>query len=1007
MPPNNENQVKLMVFIILGIILINSASFCVTASLSGYILYALIDFLFAVLALVTLLLIIFRPSFMKIARFVAIVLLWMLFYTLAVLGGVSQTGFMWSFTFPVSALFTLGIFYGGIATLVFVGSIIVAFFIPPDMLPFALADYSLSMKARFVNSLILVAIVSFLYEFFRTRSHQLLSDKNSELESVLVELRESQSCFRFLSISAVELMGFKTIEQIFDYAGKNVTLLAPRSVVVTSLKVEKVGYQIQNVFGVTEKELSLLEEKLGTGIIGKTYDQHFVPEAVQNRKKLVHARREDIDTTNDSGRLHSTIASVFNVKNTYIIQIHGGVCSFGMICIMMKDGAELSIPEGIEIFVQQVSVIIQRINDQELLAMQNKFREALYEAIPNPVFFKDAQLRYLGCNRAFEQYFGKPESSIISKNVNEVWPQELAVKYNDKENELLTSHATQAYEWHTVTASGVTRDALISQALFKKSDGSVGGIVGSILDITEIKTAKDAAEAANRTKSQFLANISHEIRTPLNGVIGMADLLMSTELSEEQHEFAKTIKTCADSLLGLLNDVLDLSKIEAGKMHLESVAFDLKEVLDSIEKVMSYQCRLKELHYVSIIDSHVPMYLKGDLVRFRQILINIIGNAVKFTFDGEVCVSVSVVNQGEEKVRLRLDIRDTGIGIPKEKINDLFQPFSQIDQSEQRRFGGTGLGLLISKKLAEQMNGTIEIKINKDRGTTFIVYVELGIATDAETRTIISDKPEIGLNNCSNGIKNVLLVEDNPVNQKVTTLILQKLGLIIDTAEDGLVGIDKLHQKEYDIILMDLHMPRLDGFHTCEMIRAGNAGKNKKTIPVVALTATVLKEELDRCLACGFNGYILKPVHMESLFKGLEKYMGKKENGHTDPDLTITTALPDPELPVFDEQAALVNTAGDRDLLREALILFRETSKGYIDSIVTATSSGNLETVGVEAHTLKGSAKTVGAAALGLIAEKIEKTAKSKNPDALNMIGDLNKAAEAFFNHLDKAGYLG
>jgi PAS domain S-box-containing protein len=1000
-PPHDENQIKLMVHIVLFVTLGNSIAFSVSTAIEGNFSYTVIDSLFAVLAFVNLFLIILKPSYIKTVRFVSIAMLWMLFYVLAVLGGVSNTGFIWAFSFPVASFFTLGIFYGGISVLLFVFAIVTSFFIPREFIPFAVAEYSLGMKIRFVNSFVLVSIVSFLYEFFRTRSHRLLSAKNKELENVLDELRESQSYFRFLSTSAVELMGYTTIDQIIDYTGRNLLMLIPQSIIIVGSRTGN-EYTIDRMYGVSEDEESVLNQKIGRKIIGCGFD---LPTGSVDLlgKKVTRLKNVHFNNAADKS---CQLTEVYNAKNIYIVKMGDGDSSSRIICIAVKNGQDIALPESIEIFIHQVSVIIQRKNDQELLATQNKFRDALYEAIPNPVFFKDAQLRYLGCNQAFEHYFGKSESEIIGKPVHEIWPLELAAKYNEKEKELLLSHTSQAYEWYIVNSENMVRNALISQSLFKKSDGTIGGIVGSILDITEIKTAKEAAEAANRTKSQFLANISHEIRTPLNGVIGMADLLISTKLSEEQHEFAKTIKTCADSLLGLLNDVLDLSKIEAGKMHLDEVAFDLKDVLDSIEHVMSYQSRLKELRYISLIDSHVPLYLKGDLVRFRQILINIIGNAVKFTFEGEVRVSVSVASQDEEKVRLRMDIRDTGIGIPKEKINDLFQPFSQIDQSEQRRFGGSGLGLLISKKLTEQMQGTIEIENNNDRGTTFIVYVELRIATDSETKEIISEKPEIKVDGINKGIKNVLLVEDNPVNRRVTTLILQKLGLIIDTAEDGQVGLEKMQKSEYDIILMDLHMPRLDGFRTCEAIRAGNAGKNKKTIPVVALTATVLKEELDRCLACGFNGYILKPVHMESLYKGLEKYMEKKDNNHVDASTPATGISTDPERIVFDEVAALTNTADDKDLLRDALILFRETSKGYLDSIVTAASSGNLEMVGIEAHTLKGSAKTIGAKELGMIAEKVEKTAKAKNPDALTMIEGLKYAADAFFNHLDKIGYL-
>jgi CheY-like chemotaxis protein len=236
-------------------------------------------------------------------------------------------------------------------------------------------------------------------------------------------------------------------------------------------------------------------------------------------------------------------------------------------------------------------------------------------------------------------------------------------------------------------------------------------------------------------------------------------------------------------------------------------------------------------------------------------------------------------------------------------------------------------------------------------------------------------------------------------------LILQKLDLCIDSAEDGQIGLEKLHQSNYDIVLMDLHMPHMDGFRACEAIRAGKAGIDKQNIPIVALTATVLKEELDRCLKCGFNGYILKPVHIDTLYKGLEKYMCKPNSDQNSKLSAVDNGIPT-DLLVFDEKAALVNTADDKDLLCEALTLFEETSKGYIDSIVAATAAKNIEKVGIEAHTLKGSAKTVGAAVLGAIAEKMEKTAKSKDNDAFAMVTGLQEAATNFFSHLERIGYL-
>jgi signal transduction histidine kinase/CheY-like chemotaxis protein/HPt (histidine-containing phosphotransfer) domain-containing protein len=502
----------------------------------------------------------------------------------------------------------------------------------------------------------------------------------------------------------------------------------------------------------------------------------------------------------------------------------------------------------------------------------------------------------------------------------------------------------------------------------------------------ELEESRNLAQSASKAKSDFLANMSHEIRTPMNAIMGMTHLAMRTELTPKQQHYLSKIDYASQSLLGIINDILDFSKIEAGKLELEYLMFSVDDLLRNLSDIVGIKAKQKNINLVTLVSSQTPRLLMGDSLRLSQILINLVGNAIKFTEKGNIIVSVATeAFLQNNTVKLRFSVKDSGIGISPEQMAGLFQPFTQADNSTTRKYGGTGLGLVISKQLAELMQGTIWVESELGKGSTFYFTVTVGISLQS---TVVSERPTIAANNDFTG-RRVLLVEDNEINRELAIELLNDLGINVDIAENGKQGLQKATSEAFDLVLMDIQMPEMDGLTATRLIRSE---QRLADLPILAMTAHAMSGDREKSLAAGMNDHLTKPINPQMLSESLSRWLPAQRISaevvylRLPKEQTLTQDNFPSFLPPFDIPTALLRVNGNTQLLRKLLLMFKNNYADTVSQLQKTIVSENLEDAIQLAHSLKGVAGNLEAKELYTLATKLEYALGTQNMDEISLL---------------------
>lgn len=617
---------------------------------------------------------------------------------------------------------------------------------------------------------------------------------------------------------------------------------------------------------------------------------------------------------------------------------------------------------------------------------KRSFYEAVVEDGSDLIFVVDFEGDIHYCNASVRYTLGYRAKTLLGKNFFDFIPTPSVAALKQKFRQSQKRSYTEKVEIQFLCKDRSYRFLEFNAINLKHKEG-LNGFILDCRDITQRKRDAEELLRLQKAKEQFLANISHEIRTPINGIAGMAGLLSQNSSPAERDTYLNAIKHSAENLKVIINDILDLAAIESGKLRLEKIPFNLHDLLPSVVGMFTYQAKEKKLALDYKIDPSLNRILLGDPVRLNQILINLISNAVKFTHSGQIQVSCSAEKNKKTGCLAKIEVIDTGVGVPADKLDTIFESFSQADASVTRKYGGSGLGLTIVRQLVELQHGTIQVKSAEHQGSNFIVRIPYSFSKSAVLKKASTSRKSLPGQMLEE--TRVLLVEDNDINRLYAKSILQQWHCVVDIAENGLVAIEKIKYNYYDVVLMDVQMPVMDGYEATRTIRLMDSPM--RHAPIVALTANATSSDVERCLSSGMNDYLPKPFTPDDLFRKIfrDLKIKKKKNATLKSERDRKTG--------FDLAYLRSISDSNQEFLQEMIRTFVQTIPTVLKEMRDCLAENNWERLSRLAHQIKPSFSLMGIDSLRKTVFYIEENAEQKKN-----LKDLKHIAEGFIQECGK-----